>query len=47
MASKAALVVLCTAVSPVYRCGDAVSVAFDPERCYFIAGGAQGARSVS
>jgi ABC-type Fe3+/spermidine/putrescine transport system ATPase subunit len=27
--------------------GDAVSVAFDPERCYFIAGGAQDARSVS
>jgi ABC-type Fe3+/spermidine/putrescine transport system ATPase subunit len=27
--------------------GDAVSVAFDPERCYFIAGGAQGTWSVS
>jgi ABC-type Fe3+/spermidine/putrescine transport system ATPase subunit len=27
--------------------GDAVSVAFDPERCYFIAGEAQDARSVS
>jgi ABC-type Fe3+/spermidine/putrescine transport system ATPase subunit len=30
-----------------WNVGDAVSVAFDPERCYFIAGGAQGARSVS
>ena len=30
-----------------WNVGDAVSVAFDPERCYFIAGGAPGARSVS
>ena len=30
-----------------WNVGDAVSVAFDPERCYFIAGGAPDARSVS
>jgi ABC-type Fe3+/spermidine/putrescine transport system ATPase subunit len=30
-----------------WNVGDAVSVAFDPERCYFIAGVEQGVRSVS
>jgi ABC-type Fe3+/spermidine/putrescine transport system ATPase subunit len=30
-----------------WNVGDAVSVAFDPERCYFIVGGAPDARSVS
>jgi ABC-type Fe3+/spermidine/putrescine transport system ATPase subunit len=30
-----------------WNVGDAVSVAFDPERCYFIAGGARDARSVA
>jgi ABC-type Fe3+/spermidine/putrescine transport system ATPase subunit len=31
----------------VWNVGDAVSVAFDPDRCYFIAGGAQAARLAS
>jgi hypothetical protein len=30
-----------------WNVGDAVSVAFDPQRCYFIAGGAPDARLVS
>ncbi|HEY6258561.1 MAG TPA: ABC transporter ATP-binding protein [Xanthobacteraceae bacterium] len=30
-----------------WNVGDAVSVAFDPQRCFFIAGGAQAARPVS
>jgi hypothetical protein len=31
----------------VWNVGDPVSIAFDPERCYFIAGGAQAARLAS
>jgi hypothetical protein len=30
-----------------WNVGDPVSVAFDPQRCYFIAGAAQDQRSVS
>ena len=31
----------------VWNVGDPVSVAFDPDRCYFIAGGVQAARLAS